>query len=125
MLEDSELVRKAKHGDESSFDELVRRYQQRVYAIAFRLVRNSEDAREVAQDVFVKVYRSLPGFRERSTFYTWLYRIAVNQALSLLRKYRRQPLPAVDHEQLESEAIMNLPSRESPERDFHQARLRQ
>jgi len=125
MLEDSELVRKAKDGDETGFDELVRRYQQRVYATAYRLVRNPEDARDVAQDVFVKVYRALPKFEERSKFYTWLYRIAVNQALSHLRRRKRQQVYAATDEQLDSEAVMNLPARNSPEADFQQTRLRQ
>jgi RNA polymerase sigma-70 factor (ECF subfamily) len=124
MNEDLELVRSFCEGNEAGFDELVRRYQQRVYALVYRFVRNPEDATELAQDVFVRAYRALPGFRGKSSFYTWLYRIAVNVALSFLRRRRRRGATAAA-EQLDQDAVMNLPSPESPVRDFEQVRLRE
>ena len=124
MKEDLELVRSFREGDEAGFDELVRRYQQRVYALLYRFVRNPEDATELAQDVFVRAYRALPGFQGKSSFYTWLYRIAVNVALSFLRQRRRRG--ATDAaEQLDQDAVMNLPSPDNPARDFEQVRLRE
>jgi RNA polymerase sigma-70 factor (ECF subfamily) len=123
MVEDIELIRRFCDGDETGFDELVRRYQQRIYAIVCRLVRNPEDASELAQDVFVRAYRALPKFQEKSSFYTWLYRIAVNASFSFL-KSRRGRRTADASEQLDQEAVMNLPSADTPMRDFRQVQLR-
>ena len=122
-MEDIELIRRFCSGDETGFDELVRRYQQRVYAVVYRLVRNPEDATELAQDVFVRAYRALPGFKRQSSFYTWLYRIAVNASFSFL-KSRRGRRTADAGEQLDQEAVMNLPSADYPVQAFEQARQR-
>lgn len=124
MKEDLELVRSFREGNETGFDELVQRYRQRVYALVYRFVRNPEDATELAQDVFVRAYRALPGFQGKSSFYTWLYRIAVNVALSFLRRRRRRGA-ADAAEQLDQDAVMNLPSPDNPTRDFEQVRLRE
>jgi RNA polymerase sigma-70 factor (ECF subfamily) len=124
MLDDHELIKRFKDGDETGFDELVRRYQQRVYALLYRLVRNPEDAYELAQDAFVRAFRALPRFQGRSSFYTWLYRIAANLAFSFIRSRRREMVHARTDEQLDEEAAMNLPSLKTPEADFRQSRLR-
>jgi RNA polymerase sigma-70 factor (ECF subfamily) len=123
MVEDIELIRRFGNGDETGFDELVRRYRQRVYAVVYRLVRNPEDATELAQDVFVRAYRALPGFKRQSSFYTWLYRIAVNASFSFL-KSRRGRRTADAGEQLDQEAVMNLPSADCPVQAFEQANQR-
>lgn len=123
MVEDIELIRRFCNGDETGFDELVRRYQQRVYAVLYRLVRNPEDATELAQDVFVRAYRALPGFKNQSRFYTWLYRIAVNAAFSFL-KSRRGRRATDAGEQLDQEAVMNVPSADFPTQSFEQSRQR-
>jgi RNA polymerase sigma-70 factor (ECF subfamily) len=75
---DLEHVRAFQEGRRKSFDELVIRYQDRVFNICYRMLGNYEDANDCAQDVFIRVYRSLGGFRFQSSFSTWLYRIAVN-----------------------------------------------
>lgn len=85
---DFELVDDFKKGDAAAFNEIVRRYQERVYWIARRLVETHEDADDVVQDVFVRVYESLTKFRSDSTLFTWLYRITTNVALNALRKKR-------------------------------------
>ena len=85
---DEDLIEEFQQGDIAAFNELVRRYQERVYWIARRLLGTHEDADDVAQEVFIKVYDSLRGFRSESTFYTWIYRVTVNHALNLLRKNR-------------------------------------
>lgn len=87
QLEDAVLVRLAQGEDTRAFDELVRRYQGRVYRLAYRLLRHEDDAAEALQDAFLSAYRSLKGFRAESTFSTWLYRIATNASLM---KYRRR-----------------------------------
>lgn len=81
-LEDAELVRLCLGGDRSAFDQLVHRHQRRVYLLCYRYVNSHEDAADLAQDVFVRAYRGLRGFKGNSAFSTWLYRIAVNVCLN-------------------------------------------
>jgi RNA polymerase sigma factor (sigma-70 family) len=85
---DDVLIREFQDGNVAAFNELVRRYQERVYWVARRLVGDHADADDVSQEVFIKVYDSLRGFRSESSFYTWLYRITVNAALNVLRRNR-------------------------------------
>ena len=89
-VDDLQLVRDAREGDEAAFGELVERHQARVYNHALRLMGNSQDAEEVLQDTFLQVFRNLDRFEERSRFSTWIYRIATNEALMRLRKARRK-----------------------------------
>ena len=92
--DDRRLIREAVAGDTDSFGELVRRYQDRLYNIAFRVVGNPEDAADVVQDAFVSAYQALATFKGDSEFFTWLYRIAFNTAISQKRKKR--PTVSVD-----------------------------
>ena len=89
VSEELELVRAAKGGDDSAFEELVRRYDRNVFRIAQHITQNREDAEDVVQEAFLKAYGNLSKFQEQSKFYTWLVRIAVNEALMKLR--RRKP----------------------------------
>jgi RNA polymerase sigma factor (sigma-70 family) len=93
---DLELVRLFQNGDESAFNELVLRYQERIYWVARRIVNEHEAADDVTQDVFVKAYESLRDFRAESSFYTWLYRIAVNIALNALRRRKVKEFFRID-----------------------------
>ena len=90
--DERQLVRQAQAGDEAAYEELVRKHQHRVVAIASRLLRGSADAEDVAQQVFVKAYFSLRRFDLRSKFSTWLYKIAVNECWNHLRKKKARPL---------------------------------
>jgi len=83
-----ELVADFRSGDVRGFNELVRRYQQRVYWIARRMIGTHEDADDVTQDVFIRAHDGLKHFRSDAGFYTWLYRIAVNVTLNAVRKKR-------------------------------------
>uniref|UniRef100_A0A7C6AF29 Sigma-70 family RNA polymerase sigma factor n=1 Tax=candidate division WOR-3 bacterium TaxID=2052148 RepID=A0A7C6AF29_UNCW3 len=85
--DDLSLVRRYKNGDENAFDSLFERYQQPIYSICYRFVRNEDDARELTQEVFIKIYQNLKRFNEKSKFFTWVYRIAVNTCISFKRKY--------------------------------------
>ena len=85
-MTDEDLVRRFRSGEERCFDDLVRRHQERVYWIARRIVGSHDDADDVVQDVFIKVYRKLEGFRGESSFSTWLHRIAVNTAIGMQRR---------------------------------------
>ena len=84
-IPDSTLVEQAKAGDQAAFDKLVEKYSARAYQIAYGVLGSKEDAEEVAQDVFVRIYKALPKFRGDSEFTTWMYRIAMNLARN---KYR-------------------------------------
>ena len=85
---DKSLVLRSKAGDQHAFGKLVTHYYQMVYGLAFGVLNHREKARDVAQEVFLKVFRQLPGFQEQSKFKTWLYRIAVNAAIDEQRKNR-------------------------------------
>ena len=91
-VKDEELVRLAKKGQSEAFGTLMTRYQNKIYRLARRMTETDEDAEDVLQEAFIKAYRSLSGFRGRSKFSTWLYRITVNLALM---KLRRKKLDAV------------------------------
>ncbi len=87
-LTDEELVRIAQGGDTRAFDELVRRYRDRVYRLCTKILRHEDDAAEALQDAFLSAYRGLRSFKVESTFSTWLYRIATNAGLMKIRKRR-------------------------------------
>jgi RNA polymerase sigma-70 factor (ECF subfamily) len=87
---DRDLVARCQAGDEAAFDELVRRHQQRAVNVAWQLLRDREDAVEVAQDAFVSVYRNIAGFRNECEFTTWLHRIVVNLARNRHRWWHRR-----------------------------------
>lgn len=92
-----ELVRRLRAGDERAFEELVTCYRERVYRVAWRVVRDDDAAEDVAQEAFIRVFRHIHRFEERSSLYTWIYRITVNIALNRLRRDRfRQMVPLGD-----------------------------
>src|SRR6266404_3431410 len=90
--DDRELVRSAQAGDKEAFEELIRRHQHRVFAVAGGILRRREDVEDIAQQVFVKAYFSLKRFDQRAAFSTWLYKITVNECWDLLRKKKVRPL---------------------------------
>src|ERR1700676_2640524 len=89
---DRELVRRAQGEDQEAFEELIRRHQHRVFAVAGGILRRREDVEDIAQQVFVKAYFSLKRFDQRAAFSTWLYKITVNECWDLLRKKKVRPL---------------------------------
>jgi RNA polymerase sigma-70 factor (ECF subfamily) len=93
---DFEVIQRVLAGDRAAFDILVRQYQQSTYRLAFRMTRNPEDAKDLAQEAFVQAYRSLGGFQQRSSFSTWLYRITVNLCLNHLKAAGRTDPAEVD-----------------------------
>lgn len=93
---ESDLIAKARLGDPSAFEEIVRSYLPRVMAIAQNLVGRTGDAEDVAQEVFFKVHRKLGEFREEASLYTWLYRVTVNTATDFLKRRSHRPLGQVE-----------------------------
>jgi len=86
--DESVLVTEAKAGSYEAFEELVNRYEKKIYRLGLNLTGNPEDAEDILQEAFLKAYEHLPTFREDSRFYTWIVRIAINQGLMKLRKRR-------------------------------------
>jgi len=89
---DEELVTRALGGDQHCFNELVRRWERPIYALAYRQIGRDEDARDVCQETFLRAYRALNGFRGQAKFSSWLYRIALNLCRDWLRRERRAPV---------------------------------
>ncbi|MCM8785165.1 MAG: sigma-70 family RNA polymerase sigma factor [Candidatus Omnitrophica bacterium] len=85
-MNELELVEKAKSGDNKAFEELVKRTQNKIYNLGLKILGNKDDAADLLQETYIKAYESLPNFEGKSSFYTWLYRIATNFALMKLRK---------------------------------------
>lgn len=100
--EDRGLIARAQQGDTAAFRQLVERHQRRAFAIALSLVRDENDANELVQEAFLRVYRSLPSFQGGSSFFTWLYRIITNLSIDLIRKPGRQ-LAEIDEGRFESD----------------------
>ena len=122
------LVRAAKGGDDGAFNELVRRYDRNVFRIAQHITQNREDAEDVVQDAFLKAYTNLQQFQEQSKFYTWLVRIAVNEALMKLRRRRPERTVSLDEEiQVGEDSVPREVADWSPnpEQNYNQAELRE
>jgi RNA polymerase sigma-70 factor (ECF subfamily) len=104
---DEELVARSKTGDTESFNQLVKRWERPIFALAYRTLGREEDARDVTQETFLRAFRALRGFKGDAKFSSWLYRIALNLCHDWMRKERRAPLVAipegVDVEQLAAE----------------------
>lgn len=94
--EDEELVLKSQQGDVRAFDELVERYHGKIYGLTYNMTSNREDAEDLTQEVFVKAFEALPRFRGNSSFYTWLYRIAVNKTINYRKKRNRKRALSLD-----------------------------
>ncbi len=88
MIRDELLVYRARDGDLKAYEILIQRYQDKVYNLAARMINNREDARDLAQETFIQIYKSLPHFRGDCSFGTWLYRVASNKCLDFLRRKR-------------------------------------
>lgn len=99
MIDDEKnLLTKAKNNDIDAFEKLIEIYQKKVFNIAFRMMGNYEDANDAAQEVFIRVFRSLESFKEQSAFSTWIYRITTNVCLDELRKKKNKKLIYIDEE---------------------------
>ncbi len=118
---DVEIVRQVQAGDVAAFDRLITKYRERVYGIVYNMTSNREDAADLTQDAFIKAFQSIHRFGGQSSFFTWLYRIAVNSTLSHLRKTRLRSffsLESIDSEEpISKEIIAALTDKTGAERD--------
>jgi RNA polymerase sigma factor (sigma-70 family) len=117
---ESELVRRARKGDLQAYDDLVKRYQERIYATIYHMTSNHEDANDLAQDSFIKAFQALKSFKGGSTFYTWLYRIAVNKTINFLKQRKNRThmsLNDIDFNAEHDTDLIALISEKTPRRD--------
>lgn len=119
--EDNELVRRFKNGEESAFDELFKKYQGKVFSLAFRLLNNREDALDLVCETFVRTYQGLSKFRGEAKFFTWLYQICYNLALNFRKKRSREKDPI---KEIGEDEFMNLPGLRTSESELYQKDLK-
>lgn len=125
-LTDSELVLRVRKGDGSAYRPLVERYQSRIHAMVYGMLRDAEEARDITQNAFIKAYQNLASFRIESSFYTWLYRIAMNLAIDHCRKNRRRKTTAFDEavaNRDEDGTILEMHQSDSPQKALQRKQL--
>ena len=122
------LVQRARSGDLAAYDDLVRRYQERIYATLYHMTSNHEDANDLAQDSFIKAFHALPSFKGGSSFYTWLYRIAVNKTINFLKQRKNRAhmsLNDLDFNAEHDPDLVALVSEKTPRREAGLAELQE
>jgi RNA polymerase sigma-70 factor (ECF subfamily) len=128
-LADSELVKRAQRGNTAAFEELVKRYEHKVYNIAYRMLSNEEEAKDALQDTFIRAYRFIKKFKGDSSFYTWLYRITTNVCLTRLKRRQGKDNVTVSLDepvQDEEDMIRELPDvKHTPEILFERKQTQQ
>lgn len=113
---ENDIIQRVLGGDVDAFEEIVRSYEKAVYNLALRMVGNRDDALDMAQEAFIKVYGSLASFRGESKFSSWLYRITTNVCLDFLRAKSRKPQVPLDGGDGEDESALTIPDmRDMPE----------
>lgn len=119
-------MKKAQKEDVAAYDELVRRYQERIYATVYHMTSNHEDANDLVQETFIKAYRALKTFKGDSSFYTWVYRIAVNKTINFLKQRKNRlnmSLNDVDFNAEHDPDLVALVSEKTPRRDLNLSEL--
>src|SRR5271170_5216095 len=127
-IDDSTLVQRAQRDDTDAYDQLVRRYQERIYATVYHMTSNHEDAHDLVQDTFIKAYRALKSFKGDSSFYTWAYRIAVNKTINFLKQRKNRlhvSLNDVDFNAENDPDLVALVSDKTPRRDLNLMELQE
>jgi RNA polymerase sigma-70 factor (ECF subfamily) len=126
--EEAVLVKRARQGDLGAYDDLVRRYQERIYATIYHMTANHEDANDLAQEAFIKAYQALKSFKGGSSFYTWIYRIAVNKTINFLKQRKNRSHMSLDDLDFNAEHdpdLVALISEKTPRRDINLAELQE
>ncbi len=123
---DRELVLQSQKGDVQAFAQLVERYHRKIYGLTYNMTSNREDAEDLTQEVFVKAFEALPRFKGKSSFYTWIYRIAVNKTINYRKKRNRKralSLDQFDQEIKTDDVYHDLTSKGSPLRNLSLSEL--
>jgi RNA polymerase sigma factor (sigma-70 family) len=127
-VEEMDLVKQARKGDLTAYDELVRRYQERIYATVYHMTANHEDANDLAQEAFIKAFQALKSFKGGSSFYTWVYRIAVNKTINFLKQRKNRGQMSLDDLDFNAEHdpdLVALISDKTPRREVGLAELQE
>jgi len=128
LNEDAQLVARAQAGQPEAFDALVVKYSQRLYGLVYNMTSNHEDTNDLLQDVFAKAYRSIAGFRGKSSFYTWIHSIAVNMTINFLKKRGKRfhmSLDDVDLRIEDDKEFIELTATSNPVREANLSELQQ
>jgi RNA polymerase sigma-70 factor (ECF subfamily) len=126
--EDLALVHRVQSGDMAAFDALTRKYRERIYSIIYNITSNREDAADLTQDAFVRAFTSISRFKAQSTFFTWLYRIAVNMALSHIKRNRLRRFFSFDNineEMAPTEIVETLAQKSAGDRSAQLSELQE
>jgi RNA polymerase sigma-70 factor (ECF subfamily) len=127
-IEESVLVERARGGQMDAYDQLVRRYQERIYATIYHMTSNHEDANDLAQEAFIKGFQALKSFKGGSSFYTWVYRIAVNKTINFLKQRKNKTHMSLDDLDFHAEHdpdLVALISDKTPRREVNLAELQE
>lgn len=127
-VEDRVLVKQAQDGDLCAYDALLRRYQERVYSTLYHMTSNHEDANDLTQEAFIKGYKAIKSFKGDSSFFTWIYRIAVNKTINHLKQRKNRihmSLNDLDFNTENDPDIVALVSEKTPRRDANLAELQE
>ncbi|HVU99821.1 MAG TPA: sigma-70 family RNA polymerase sigma factor [Verrucomicrobiae bacterium] len=127
-IEESVLVERAREGDLDAYDQLVRRYQERIYATLYHMTSNHEDANDLAQEAFIKAFHALKSFKGGSSFYTWVYRIAVNKTINFLKQRKNKQQMSLDDLDFNAEHdpdLVALISDKTPRREVNLSELQE
>jgi RNA polymerase sigma factor (sigma-70 family) len=127
-VDEAVLVRKARRGDLEAYDELIRRYQERIYATIYHMTSNHEDANDLAQEAFIKAFHALKSFKGGSSFYTWVYRIAVNKTINFLKQRKNKTQISLDDLDFNAEHdpdLVALTSEKTPRREINLSELQE
>lgn len=89
MIDEKELIRQAKNGDLKAYEDIIGLYEKRVFSTIYYMAKNDNDVEDIAQEVFIKIYKNLNNFKEESSLYTWIYRITVNVCIDELKKRKK------------------------------------
>jgi RNA polymerase sigma-70 factor (ECF subfamily) len=128
QIDEMEFVRKARNGNLEAYDELVKRYQERIYATIYHMTSNHEDANDLAQEAFIKAFHALKSFKGGSSFYTWVYRIAVNKTINFLKQRKNKAQMSLDDLDFNAEHdpdLVALISDKTPRREVNLAELQE
>jgi len=124
--QDDELIARTRAGDASAFDELIVKYSPRLYGLVYNMTSNHEDTNDLMQDIWAKAFRSIAGFRGKSSFYTWIHSIGVNMSINFLKKRNRRyhlSLDDVDANIQNDKEFIELTASSTPVRDADLAEL--
>ena len=128
QVDERALVKRAQQGDLLAYDDLVRLYQERIYVTVYHMTANHEDANDLAQESFIKAFRALKSFKGDSSFFTWVYRIAVNRTINFLKQRGKRTQMSLDDLDLNAEHdpdLLSLISENTPWRDLSLAELQE